>query len=72
MIDAGRSRRGAVRAGREALAKAGANVLGAILNRTPKATLTSYYGSYGDQDAIEAAAGKRSSATDNSPRGSAS
>jgi succinoglycan biosynthesis transport protein ExoP len=35
VIDAGHSRRGTVRQAREALAKAGANVLGAVLNRIP-------------------------------------
>ncbi len=37
IVDAGRTRRGAVRSGREALAKAGARVLGVVLNRLPRA-----------------------------------
>ena len=35
VIDAGRSRRRVVRVGREALSRAGANVLGVVLNRVP-------------------------------------
>lgn len=35
VIDAGRGHRGGVRRGREELAKAGANVIGAVLNRIP-------------------------------------
>jgi Mrp family chromosome partitioning ATPase len=49
VIDAGHSRRGSVRQGREALAKAGANVLGVVLNRVPargRADLAQYYGDY--------------------------
>lgn len=42
VIDAGRSRRGAVRQAREALAKADANVLGAVLNRVPRRAQTEY------------------------------
>ena len=49
VIDARQSRRRAVRVGREALAKAGANVLGAVLNRVPsraKSDKAGYYGGY--------------------------
>jgi succinoglycan biosynthesis transport protein ExoP len=48
VIDAGRSRRRSVRPSREALARAGANVLGAVLNRVASrahAEYTDYYGS---------------------------
>jgi non-specific protein-tyrosine kinase len=50
VIDASRGRRGMVRQGREALTKAGAHVLGAVLNRTPdraNSEYANYYGSYG-------------------------
>ncbi len=47
MIDAGRSRRRAVRLAREALAKAGANVLGAVLNRIPARANSDYASYYG-------------------------
>jgi non-specific protein-tyrosine kinase len=53
VIDAGRSRRGAVRQGREALAKAGAKVLGAVLNRIPtqaRSDYADYYGGYHGSD----------------------
>ena len=49
VIDARQSRRRAVRVGRESLAKAGANVLGAVLNRVPpraKSDKAGYYGGY--------------------------
>ncbi len=42
IVDAGRTRRGAVRSGREALAKAGAHVLGVVLNRLPERSSDSY------------------------------
>jgi capsular exopolysaccharide synthesis family protein len=47
VIDASRSRRGSVRQGREALARTGAHVLGAVLNRTravDRSEYSSYYG----------------------------
>ena len=52
VIDAGRTRRGAVESGREALAKAGARTLGAALNRIPEGSnggyvYYDYYGGYG-------------------------
>lgn len=48
VIDAARTRRAAVRNGREALAKADATVLGAVLNRLPESTTDEqlYYGEY--------------------------
>jgi capsular exopolysaccharide synthesis family protein len=52
VIDVGRSHRGAVRESREALAKAGANVLGAVLNRLPvkaDADYSNYYGTAGTE-----------------------
>jgi succinoglycan biosynthesis transport protein ExoP len=58
VIDAQRSRRRVIRPAREALAKAGANVLGAVLNRVParaNSDRSPYYGGYGRYD--EAAAG---------------
>lgn len=51
VIDAKKSRRRIVRLAREALAKAGANVLGAVLNGIParaQSEYAGYYGSYGD------------------------
>jgi polysaccharide biosynthesis transport protein len=54
VIDASRSHRGSVRQGREALAKAGANVLGAVLNRTRAADRSAYayyYGAFGPETA---------------------
>jgi non-specific protein-tyrosine kinase len=52
VIDAGRTRRGAVRSGREALAKADARTLGVALNRLPERSsggyyYYDYYGGYG-------------------------
>jgi non-specific protein-tyrosine kinase len=49
VIDAKRSRRRVVRAGREALSRAGANVLGAVLNRVPAGSHFAYGGYYGDK-----------------------
>ena len=46
VIDAGHSRRPAVRSGREVLAKAGANVVGAVLNRTQARLASDYYSGY--------------------------
>ena len=57
VIDAGHGRRGAVRQGREALAKAGANVLGAVLNRIPARDHSDYApyhgGHYGSEEGAE-------------------
>lgn len=52
VVDAGRTRSGAVRNGREALAKVGARVLGVVLNRMSEAMsgdyyYYDYYGGYG-------------------------
>jgi polysaccharide biosynthesis transport protein len=47
VIDAGHSRRGAVRQGRDVLARAGANVLGAVLNRLPARAHSDYASYYG-------------------------
>ncbi len=57
VIDAQRSRRRVIRPAREALSKAGANVLGAVLNRVPTraSDRSPYYGGYGRFD--DAAAG---------------
>ncbi len=67
VVDVGRSRRGAVRQAREALAKAGANVLGVVLNKVPKATRSSdsgYYSVEGYQPPPSDAPGKRRSAVE--------
>jgi non-specific protein-tyrosine kinase len=53
VIDAQRSKRRVIRPAREALAKAGANVLGAVLNRIPASAdseRSPYYGGYGRFD----------------------
>jgi len=46
VIDAGRTRRGAVRSGREALSKADARTLGVALNRLPERSSGGYYYDY--------------------------
>ena len=62
VIDAGRSRRGAVQQGREALARVDAHVLGAVLNRLSERLQSEYYyyryygGYYGHDDAAVAGA----------------
>lgn len=57
VINAGRTRRGAIVNGREALAKAGARVLGAVMNRLSgrvQGAYYSYYGYYGgDEKSVE-------------------
>jgi polysaccharide biosynthesis transport protein len=53
VVDSGHTRRAPVRQAREALAKAGANVLGAVLNRIPaksRRDQADYYGGYVDTD----------------------
>jgi polysaccharide biosynthesis transport protein len=72
VVDAGHSRRGAVRQGREMLARAGANVLGVILNRVPKASQSTFYGYYGEEDASGTVAQKRPPMPEESREGSAS
>jgi capsular exopolysaccharide synthesis family protein len=53
VVDASVSRRRAVRQGREALAKAGAKVLGVVLNRIAGAARADYVGYYGTYGATE-------------------
>ena len=58
MIDAGRTRRAAAGHGREALAKSGARVLGAALNRLSQRARSDYvyydyYGAYGAEAAAK-------------------
>ncbi len=55
VIDVGRSRRRVVRAARETLARAGANVFGVVLNRVAAKSTGEYSGYYGDN--LESAAG---------------
>jgi capsular exopolysaccharide synthesis family protein len=69
VIDAGRSHRGTVRQGREALAKAGAVVLGVVLNRTHGVRLN-YGGYYVEGRVPDAAADKHPPATEKLPKGS--
>ena len=68
VIDSGRSRRRAVRAARQSLARAGANVLGVALNRVPRQAGASYHGYGGDRTGKDAET--RAQATDTSPGGS--
>jgi non-specific protein-tyrosine kinase len=71
VIDARRSRRGAVRLGRESLAKAGAQVLGAVLNGVPARAHSdaNYYGYYSSSEAgtEERARDAEKSATGSAP-----
>jgi len=67
VIDAGRSRRGTVRQGREALAKSGANVVGAVLNRVPAGAHSDYASYYGGPYRSEQAAERPGLAPDSSP-----
>ena len=48
VVDAGRSRGRAVRSAAEILTRAGANVLGVVLNRTPAKAHSDYVGYYGE------------------------
>jgi Mrp family chromosome partitioning ATPase len=74
VIDAGRSRRRIVRAARETLTRAGANVVGAVLNRTRAPAHLDYGGNYGDPSQILGAAdrppGLEATPTDATPIGS--
>jgi non-specific protein-tyrosine kinase len=70
VIDAGHSRRRAVRPARESLARAGANVLGAVLNRIPKGAQSEYTAYYGEALGPTEAAGVRARGTTERPEGS--
>ena len=64
VVDAGRTRRGAVRSGREALAKADARTLGVALNRLPERSsggyyYYDYYGGYGAEAQVQAGTQRR-------------
>jgi capsular exopolysaccharide synthesis family protein len=59
VIDAGHSRRGAVREAREALARAGATVFGAVLNGVPRGATPDNASSYGDYHGSEEGTKKR-------------
>jgi succinoglycan biosynthesis transport protein ExoP len=72
VIDAGQSRRRAVRPAREALARAGATVVGAVLNRTSDRVNSSYYAYYGDQGGTMKGAEKRARGAEQSRDRSAS
>ncbi len=58
VIDAARSRRRAVRFARETLDRAGASVLGAVLNRVPMGSRSDYAGYYGGAYEADAGQGK--------------
>ena len=66
VVDVKSSRVGAVRQASEALARAGANVLGVVLNRVSPASQSGDYGYY-DEEIQEASAGARPAATKGSP-----
>jgi capsular exopolysaccharide synthesis family protein len=75
VIDAGRTRRAAAGRGREALAKSGARILGAALNRLSQRSRSDYvyydyYGAYGAEAAAKA--GTKASAKPASPSAAAS
>ena len=67
VVDARRGHRGALRHAREALSRAGANVLGVILNRVPEAAAASEYGYYYEEKETDAsgtsASGEKGSRT---------
>jgi succinoglycan biosynthesis transport protein ExoP len=67
VIDAGHSRRRAVRLGREALGRAGANVIGAVLNRIPARAHSDYAGYYGGYHESKEAVGRPAGVPDPSP-----
>lgn len=67
VIDAGRSRRAAIRQGREALAKAGANVLGAVVNGVRDRGHADYQYYYGDDYRSQAGAEKRAPGAEKQP-----
>ncbi len=67
MVDAGRSRRGATQQGRAALEKAGANAVGAVLNRIPGSARSAYDGYYGGLDGSPDATAERARRPDEVP-----
>ncbi len=71
VIDAARGHRRAVRLGRETLAKAGANVLGAVLNRAPSRAPSEYADYYGDYLGSDRGVEKRAPGVGESPSGPA-
>jgi capsular exopolysaccharide synthesis family protein len=64
VIDAGRSRRSAVRLACESLAKSGTTVLGVALNRAPDRAHSNYTGYYGEYGGTEDVAHKRAQGAD--------
>lgn len=71
VVDASKNRRKIVHQARQALAKANANVLGAVLNRLPDPTYSHYYDNYGDYNRWDEAA-KRPADAGEAPRESTS
>jgi non-specific protein-tyrosine kinase len=69
VVDSGRSRRRAVRMAREALARAGANVLGVVLNRVPAPSRSDYARYYGSPYGSSSGAEKPAPGTEGSPVG---
>ena len=67
VIDAERSRQRTVRLGRESLARAGANVLGAVLNRIPARVHSEYATYYGGNHEVEGVTKRPSRVPDVSP-----
>jgi non-specific protein-tyrosine kinase len=69
VVESGRARRGPVRQATEALAKAGAHVLGAVLNRIPARAGWDEAGSYGGYLDADEGTGRRPKGTEVSPTG---
>ena len=67
VVDAGRSRRRTVRLGREALARAGANVVGAVLNRAQAGAHPDYADYYGSHRGPETGMEKRAAGSSTPP-----
>jgi non-specific protein-tyrosine kinase len=66
VIDAGHSRRGTVRQARETLARSGATVLGAVLNRVPARAMSDaadYYGPEGTEKRVSGAGTSQTGST---------
>jgi succinoglycan biosynthesis transport protein ExoP len=69
VVDSGHTRRGPVRLGVDALAKAGAHVLGAVLNRIPARTRSDEAGYFGGYYDAGDGTGARQQGTETSPTG---
>jgi capsular exopolysaccharide synthesis family protein len=72
VIGIGRGRRTEVRLGRETLDRAGARILGAVLNLLLEPAKSGYYGSYGDYGVYADGGGQRPAGLRTRPEDSAS